>query len=108
MFTPKHRLYYSIEPQGYKTRLPSSTITGVYKACPPGLHRERSLRQNRALANGLFLTANFLVRSPGIWLLGSLADIFGLSTAFLISGLLAFASAPAVFWLPEGRLKEAM
>jgi len=65
-----------------------------------------SFRQNRALANGLFLMANFVIRSPALWLLGSLADRFGLETAFLISGLVAFVGVPAILKLPERRREE--
>ena len=66
-----------------------------------------SFRQNRALANGLFLMANFVIRSPALWLLGFMADRFGLSTAFLISGLIAFVGVPAVLWLPERRQEDS-
>ena len=90
--------YAFLLPLGFVTLSPTAVMLAVV---------QDSFRQNRALANGLFLMANFLIRSPATLLLGGLADRFGLSTAFLISGLLAFASAPAVFWLPERRLQES-
>lgn len=56
---------------------------------------------NRAFANGIFLALNFVLRGIGIWLVGSLADRAGLSSAFLWSGLIAFLALPAVWLLPH-------
>ena len=58
---------------------------------------------NRAFANGIFMAINFGVRGASIWVVGRLADIYGLNSAFLWSGLLAFLSVPTVFWLPGVR-----
>jgi FSR family fosmidomycin resistance protein-like MFS transporter len=60
-----------------------------------------SFPDHRALANGIYLAVSFLVRALGIWVVGYLADQFGLQNAFLWSGLLAFLSIPAVFFLPR-------
>ena len=89
-------LFAFLLPLGFVMLSPTPVLLAVV---------QDSFRENRALANSLFLMANFVIRSPALWLLGSLADRFGLSTAFLISGLLAFATAPAVLWLPK-RLPE--
>ncbi|MCA9950913.1 MAG: MFS transporter [Anaerolineales bacterium] len=56
---------------------------------------------HRALANGTFLALNFVIRALGIWVVGILADQIGLSSAFLVSALLAFLAIPAVFMLPS-------
>lgn len=56
---------------------------------------------NRALANGIFMFLNFLVRALAIALVGLMADQFGLTAAFLLSGALALLSIPAVFRLPS-------
>lgn len=61
-----------------------------------------SFPQHRALGNGIYLALNFLIRALGIWLVGLLADQFGLQSAFLVAGVLAFLSIPAVFFLPDG------
>ena len=58
---------------------------------------------NRALANGSFLATNFLIRSLAVWVVGFAADRFGLSPVFLWSGVLAWLSVPAVWFLPTGR-----
>lgn len=59
--------------------------------------------EHRALANGIFLALSFLIRALGIWLVGVVADQFGLSNAYLFACLLAFLSLPAVFFLPTRR-----
>ncbi|MCA9927829.1 MAG: MFS transporter [Anaerolineales bacterium] len=59
-----------------------------------------SFTKHRALANGIYLAVSFLVRAVGIWVVGMLADKIGLQNAYLWSGLLAFLSIPAVFFLP--------
>lgn len=61
-----------------------------------------SFPHHRALGNGIYLAINFLVRAIGIWLVGLMADQLGLQSAFVISGVLAFLSIPAVFFLPDG------
>jgi FSR family fosmidomycin resistance protein-like MFS transporter len=56
---------------------------------------------NRALANGIYLAMNFMIRALGIWTVGSLADSVGLTQAFLWSGLAAWFSLPAIWLLPR-------
>ena len=90
-------LFAFLLPLGFAMLSPSAVLLAVV---------EDSFQQNRALANGLFLMANFVIRSPALWLLGSLADRFGLETAFLISGLVAFAGVPAIMKLPERPREE--
>jgi FSR family fosmidomycin resistance protein-like MFS transporter len=57
--------------------------------------------QNRAVANGIFMAMNFVIRASAIAIVGAWADRFGLQNAFLWSALVAFLSIPAVFWLPK-------
>lgn len=56
---------------------------------------------NRALANGLYLAMNFLIRALAIWVVGVLADRYGLTNAFLWSALLVFLGLPALRFLPQ-------
>ncbi len=56
---------------------------------------------HRALANGTYLALNFVVRALGIWVVGIVADQYGMSTAFLLAGLMAILSLPAVLFLPK-------
>ena len=58
---------------------------------------------NRAVANGLFLTLSFLIRAVAIGAVGSWADSYGLVMAFLFSAVLAIFSVPGIFLLPKGR-----
>ncbi len=58
---------------------------------------------NRAMANGIFMFLNFIIRAFGVMLVGLLADRFGLTFAFVVSGVLALASIPAIFKLPTER-----
>lgn len=56
---------------------------------------------HRALANGIYLGLNFLVRGLGIWLIGLMADSVGLTTAFVWGAVLAFLSVPGTWLLPK-------
>ena len=87
-------LFAFLLPVGFTMLSPSAVLLAVV---------QDSFPQNRALANGLFLMANFVIRSPALWLLGSVADRFGLENAFLMSGLIAFVGVPALLRLPERR-----
>jgi len=60
-----------------------------------------SFPEHRALANGVYLAVSFLVRAVGIWVVGMMADRLGLQNAFFWSGILAFLSIPAIFFLPK-------
>jgi FSR family fosmidomycin resistance protein-like MFS transporter len=91
-------LFAFLVPLGFTMISPTAVLLAVV---------QDNFRRNRALANGLFLMANFVIRSPALWLLGFMADRFGLSTAFLISGLIAFVGVPAVLWLPERRQEDS-
>jgi FSR family fosmidomycin resistance protein-like MFS transporter len=57
--------------------------------------------ENRAMTNGIYLTINFLMRALAIWVVGALADQYGLGTAYLWSGIAAMLSVPGVFFLPQ-------
>lgn len=54
---------------------------------------------NRSLANGFFLASNFLTRALGIWAIGYMADRIGLQSAFVVGGVIAILSIPAVFFI---------
>jgi len=56
---------------------------------------------NRAVANGIFMAMNFVIRAAAIGVVGLLADRFGLQAAFTWSAIAGFLSIPAIFWLPE-------
>ena len=60
---------------------------------------------NRSLANGLYITANFLVRAVGIFMIGFLFDRIGLVATFSLSAVLAFFSLPGIWLLPQAKIK---
>jgi FSR family fosmidomycin resistance protein-like MFS transporter len=57
--------------------------------------------EHRAVANGLFMFANFLSRAGALWAIGLVADSYGLVIAFVCAGVLALGGIPAVFLLPN-------
>jgi FSR family fosmidomycin resistance protein-like MFS transporter len=59
--------------------------------------------EHRAVANGIFMFANFLSRAGALWVIGLVADGYGLIVAFVCAGVLALGGIPAVFWLPKVR-----
>ena len=59
--------------------------------------------ENRALANGMFMALNFVLRSGGVVLLGWMGDFWGLHRAFFISGFLMILSLPFISVLPKSR-----
>ena len=56
---------------------------------------------NRSLANGTYMAVNFVVRSVCVFLVGLLADHFGLRAVFIGSAWAAFLALPFVFLLPK-------
>lgn len=62
---------------------------------------------NRAVANGIFMSMNFLLRAAAILIVGMLADGFGLTWAFTGAALAGFAAVPGVFFLPKAAKKPA-
>jgi len=57
---------------------------------------------SRALANGVFLSMNFAIRSIAAIAYGAAGDAFGLSTAMVIAALAVFAGVPLIRLLPRG------
>jgi len=61
---------------------------------------------NRALANGLYLGASFLITSVLTLALGFVSDRTSIRTSFIVSALTALAGVPFVLWLPKTRAKR--
>ncbi|GAB4574946.1 MAG: MFS transporter [Anaerolineae bacterium] len=64
---------------------------------------QESYPENRALANGLYMALNFVIRSVAVIVLGVLADRLGMRTAFMLSGALALVGVPFIALLPRKR-----
>lgn len=66
-----------------------------------------SSRENRALANGIYMALSFSIRSIVVVLVGVLADRVGMRQAFLACAALALLGTPFIFWLPgKSRAEE--
>lgn len=70
-------------------------------AIPPVLMAlvQESFPETRALANGVFLSLNFAIRSIAAVTFGAVGDALGLSSAMLIAALTTFGGLPLIWWL---------
>lgn len=62
---------------------------------------QESFPENRSFANGIYMSASFVIRSLASVLLGALGDWFGLGTAFAISAFALVLGVPFVLMLPK-------
>lgn len=63
--------------------------------------------ENRALANGIYMALNFVIRAIMILLIGLIGDSYGLRLAFLSSGILMLLGIPLPLLLPRREAKAA-
>ncbi len=68
---------------------------------------QESFPESRALANGVYLSLNFGLRSAAVVGYGALADLFGLRWAFAASALVLLLGLPLIFRLPLARMDDA-
>jgi FSR family fosmidomycin resistance protein-like MFS transporter len=61
---------------------------------------QKQFRQERSMANGVYMAAGFVIRSLVVVLVGVLFDRFGMRPVFIASAWLAFLALPLVFLLP--------
>jgi FSR family fosmidomycin resistance protein-like MFS transporter len=57
--------------------------------------------ENRSLANGVYMSSSFILRSIAVVIVGMLADRFGMRPVFLGSTLAALAAVPIILVLPK-------
>jgi len=62
---------------------------------------QESYPENRALANGIFMSMAFIIRAVFVVILGRVGDIYGLGLGILISAIIMAAGIPLVFLLPK-------
>jgi FSR family fosmidomycin resistance protein-like MFS transporter len=62
---------------------------------------QESYPENRALANGVYMSMSFGLRSVVVVLAGGLGDLFGLRSAFATSALLMLVGLPLIPLLPR-------
>ncbi len=58
---------------------------------------------NRALANGLFISMAFLIRPISLLVIGYVGDRLGLDKAFIISAVISLVALAPVFMIPKRR-----
>ncbi len=61
---------------------------------------QESLPENRALANGVYMSLSFVLRSGVVVVLGALGDLFGLRLAFTASAVIPLLGLPLILLLP--------
>jgi FSR family fosmidomycin resistance protein-like MFS transporter len=62
---------------------------------------QESFPENRALANGIYMAMNFVLRSGVVVVVGALGDGFGMRWAFIASALVPLLSLPLIYLIPE-------
>ena len=62
---------------------------------------QESCPQNRALANGIYNSLSFAIRSLAVILLGAIGDAYTLRTAYILGAVLVFFAIPFVFMIPK-------
>ena len=72
-------------------------------AIPPVLMAlvQEQFPETRALANGVFLSASFAIRSVAAIAYGAVGDAVGLSTAMVIAAIAVFGGVPLIWLLPR-------
>ena len=64
---------------------------------------QESSPENRALANGLYMSLSFGLRSGVVVVMGALGDLFGLRLAFTTSAVIPLLGLPLILLLPGKR-----
>ena len=66
---------------------------------------QEHLPNNRAMANGLFMSLAFLIRPVAAFMIGVIGDNFGLRSAFFLTAMIALLAIPVIFYLPQFEAK---
>lgn len=61
---------------------------------------QESLPENRALANGVYMSLSFLIRSAVVVLVGAMGDLWGMSPAFMACAIITLLGLPFLLLLP--------
>ena len=64
---------------------------------------QESFPENRALANGVYMSLSFVLGSVVVVVLGAMGDLFGLRLAFTASATITLLGLPLIFLLPRTR-----
>jgi len=61
---------------------------------------QESFPENRALANGVYMSLSFILSSGVVVVLGAMGDLFGLRLAFTASAVITLLGLPLILLLP--------
>jgi FSR family fosmidomycin resistance protein-like MFS transporter len=61
---------------------------------------QESFPENRALANGVYMSFSFVLGSAVVVVLGVMGDLFGLRLAFIASAIITLLGLPFLLLLP--------
>ncbi len=64
---------------------------------------QESFPDNRALANGVYMSLSFLIRSGAVVVVGAMGDLWGMRLAFGVCAAIALLGLPFVLMLPSRR-----
>ncbi len=62
---------------------------------------QESCPQNRALANGIYMSLSFVIRSGVVVLVGAMSDMWGMRLAFVACALVQLLALPLLLLLPK-------
>jgi MFS transporter, FSR family, fosmidomycin resistance protein len=62
---------------------------------------QESFPENRALANGVYMSFSFVLGSAVVVALGAMGDLFGLRLAFAVSAVITLLGLPLILLLPR-------
>jgi FSR family fosmidomycin resistance protein-like MFS transporter len=64
---------------------------------------QESFPENRALANGVYMSLSFLIRSAVVVLVGAMGDLWGMHPAFLACATITLLGLPFLLLLPSAQ-----
>jgi len=64
---------------------------------------QESFPENRALANGVYMALSFLIRSGVVVIVGTMGDLWGMRTSFMVCALTILLGLPFLLFLPARR-----
>jgi FSR family fosmidomycin resistance protein-like MFS transporter len=62
---------------------------------------QESFPEHRALANGIYMSISFLIRSGVVVIVGAMGDLWGMRTSFLVCALVTLGGLPFLLFLPK-------
>jgi FSR family fosmidomycin resistance protein-like MFS transporter len=62
---------------------------------------QESFPENRALANGVYMSISFLIRSGVVVVVGAMGDLWGMRVSFLVCAIVTLGGLPFLLFLPR-------